>query len=122
MAGVHVKHGIADAAPLIRAPPAGVLTKRTAVRYALSHDQKLRGQGYAVRGLPSQIQGRVRAKLLELDAAGKLDDLRARPGNRLEVLRGDRQDQHSIRINDQWRVCFVWKNGDAFNVEVTDYH
>lgn len=86
--------------------------KRTAAIFA----------GYAVRGLPSQIQGRVRAKLLVLDAAGKLDDLRVPPGNRLEVLRGDRQGQHRIRINDQWRLCFVWHDGAAWDVEVADYH
>jgi proteic killer suppression protein len=57
-----------------------------------------------------------------LDAAGKLEDLRVPPGNRLEVLRGDRQGQHSIRINDQWRLCFVWRDGVAWDVEVADYH
>ena len=49
-------------------------------------------------------------------------DLRVPPGNRLEVLKGDRQGQHSIRINDQWRICFVWRRGDAFDVEIVDYH
>jgi proteic killer suppression protein len=66
--------------------------------------------GYAVRELPAQIQMRDRAKLLAIDAAAQLDDLRAPPGNRLETLRGDRQGQPSIRINDQWRLCFVWRN------------
>ena len=61
-------------------------------------------------------------KLRQLDAATELRDLMSPPGNRLEALRGDRQGQHSIRINDQWRICFVWKNGDAFEVEITDYH
>jgi proteic killer suppression protein len=53
---------------------------------------------------------------------GKLDDLRVPPGNRLEVPRGDRQGQHSFRINDQWRLCFVWHDGAAWDVEVADYH
>ena len=54
--------------------------------------------------------------------AVRLDDLRLPPANRLEVLRGDRKGQHSIRVNDQFRVCFVWKDGDAFDVEIIDYH
>lgn len=61
-------------------------------------------------------------KLAMLHAAAKLDDLAAPPGNRLEKLSGDREGQHSIRINDQWRICFVWKDGDAYDVEITDYH
>lgn len=61
-------------------------------------------------------------KLRMLDAAGSLDDLRVPPGNRLERLRGDRQGQHSIRINDQWRICFPWRGGDAHDVEIVDYH
>ncbi|MGH9365109.1 MAG: type II toxin-antitoxin system RelE/ParE family toxin, partial [Thermoanaerobaculia bacterium] len=54
--------------------------------------------------------------------AGRLDDLRVSPGNRLEALKKDRVGQHSIRINDQYRICFVWRSGDAYEVEVTDYH
>lgn len=61
-------------------------------------------------------------KLQLLNAAGSLDFLRVPPGNRLEALRGDRAGQHSIRINDQWRVCFIWANGNARNVEIVDYH
>ncbi len=57
-----------------------------------------------------------------LEAAGNLEDLRLPPGNRLEKLKGDRQGQHSIRINDQYRICFVWRDHDAYEVEVTDYH
>jgi proteic killer suppression protein len=78
--------------------------------------------GYAVRDLPQQIQRRARAKLLAIDAASLLDDLRIPPGNRLEALRGDRQGQFSIRINDQWRICFVWRNNEAWDVEIVDYH
>jgi proteic killer suppression protein len=61
-------------------------------------------------------------KLALLDAAESLDDLRVPPGNRLEKLTGDREGQYSIRINDQWRVCFRWSDGDAHDVEITDYH
>ena len=61
-------------------------------------------------------------KLLVLDAAERLDDLRMPPGNQLEKLVGDRQGQYSIRINDQWRICFRWKDGDALDVEVVEYH
>ena len=77
---------------------------------------------YAVRNLPMQIQRRARAKLLLIDAAGRLDDLRSPPGNRLEVLHGDRRGQHSVRVNDQWRICFIWRRGQAMAVEITDYH
>lgn len=61
-------------------------------------------------------------KLLQLDAALRLDTLRIPPGNRLEALRGDRAGQYSMRINDQWRICFVWRDGDAHHVEIADYH
>ncbi len=57
-----------------------------------------------------------------IDAAGRLADLRAPPGNRLEALRGGRRGQHSIRVNDRWRICFVWRDGAAWDVEVVDYH
>jgi proteic killer suppression protein len=57
-----------------------------------------------------------------LHRATTLEDLRIPPGNRLEALKGDRKGQHSIRVNDQYRVCFVWKSGDAFSVEIVDYH
>ena len=57
-----------------------------------------------------------------VDASESLDDLRVPPGNRLEKLKGNREGQHSVRVNDQWRVCFVWKDGDAHEVEVVDYH
>lgn len=61
-------------------------------------------------------------KLRMLDAAMRLSDLRVPPGNRLERLRGDRVGQHSIRINDRWRICFRWQEGDAYDVEIVDYH
>jgi proteic killer suppression protein len=74
------------------------------------------------RRLPEAIQRRALNKLALLNRAARLEDLRVPPGNRLEALRGSRAGQHSIRINDQWRVCFRWASGDAFDVEVCDYH
>jgi len=64
----------------------------------------------------------ARRKLRQLEIAGRLDDLRVPPGNRLEALKGDRSGQHSIRINDQWRICFYWEAEGAENVEIVDYH
>lgn len=68
------------------------------------------------------IRTQAERKLAMLHAARTLDFLRSPPGNRLETLRGDRRGQHSIRINDRWRICFRWSNGDAFEVEIVDYH
>lgn len=68
------------------------------------------------------IQRPVRRRLLFLHQARSLQDLAALPGSRLEKLAGDRKGQYSIRINDQWRICFMWKDGNAFEVEITDYH
>ena len=72
--------------------------------------------------LPQAIQKAAARNLEILDAARDLDDLRIPPGNRLEALSGDRRGQHSIRINEQWRVCFVWHDGNATDVEIVDYH
>ena len=72
--------------------------------------------------LPQNIQNIARKKLVILDAVTEIEDLRVPPGNRLEVLRGNRKGKHSIRINDQWRICFKWKDGDSYSVEITDYH
>lgn len=68
------------------------------------------------------IEAVARRKLRQLEIAGQLDDLRVPPGNRLEALKGDRSGQHSIRINDQWRLCFRWTKGAAEDVEIVDYH
>ncbi|GLQ93130.1 type II toxin-antitoxin system RelE/ParE family toxin [Dyella acidisoli] len=68
------------------------------------------------------IEGVARRKLAQLRAAATLDFLRVPPGNRLEALKGDRAGQYSIRINDQYRVCFIWKDGNAYNAEICDYH
>ena len=75
-----------------------------------------------VKGLSDKLQRAALRKLLILDASETLDDLRVPPGNRLEKLKGDRQGQYSIRVNDQWRICFEWSRGDASMAELTDYH
>jgi proteic killer suppression protein len=74
------------------------------------------------RRLPPDITRRATMRLRQLDAATRIDDLRMPPSNRLEALKGDRTGQYSIRINDQWRICFRFADGDAFDVEITDYH
>ncbi len=74
--------------------------------------------GHVVRRLPQDMQQVARRKLKQLDAARILDELKIPPGNRLEALKGDR----SIRINDQWRICFTWGNGEAEDVQIVDYH
>ena len=74
------------------------------------------------RRFPSNLHRIARRKLAILDAAERLEDLRIPPGNRLKKLSGDREGQYSIRINDQWRVCFRWSGGDAYDVEIADYH
>lgn len=72
--------------------------------------------------LPFNIQSKSRDKLAQIDAAIQVEDLRFPPGNRLEVLGGDRAGQFSIRINQQWRICFRWEAGNAFDLEIIDYH
>jgi toxin HigB-1 len=78
--------------------------------------------GLTPRGVGSDVVKRAKMKLALLDAAASLDFLRSPPGNRLEALKVDRVGQHSIRVNDQWRLCFVWRDGDAHDVEFCDYH
>jgi toxin HigB-1 len=70
----------------------------------------------------TEVQRRALRKLLILDAAARVEDLRVPPGNRLERLKGDRAGQYSIRINDQWRICFAWASGQATDVEIVNYH
>lgn len=79
-------------------------------------------RGRASRKLPADIQQRAVAKLALLNRAKSLDDLRNPPSNRLHALTGDRAGQHSVSINMQWRICFVFENGDAYGVEIVDYH
>ncbi|MGD2123309.1 MAG: type II toxin-antitoxin system RelE/ParE family toxin [Gemmatimonadota bacterium] len=77
---------------------------------------------HPVKKLGADVQRSALRKLRMLDAATVLEDLRVPPGNRLERLKGDREGQHSIRINRQWRICFCWRSGDAYDVEIVDYH
>ena len=84
----------------------------------LYYDRKTK----ATRSFPPELRRIARRKILFLHDAAELRDLRSPPGNKLEALRGDRNGSHSIRINDQWRVVFVWKGSDDYEVEVVDYH
>jgi len=79
-------------------------------------------RGKRSRKLPLDIQNTARRKLEYLHRARTLGDLAMPPGNRLEALKGDRKGQHSIRVNDQWRICFVWRAGNVQSVEIVDYH
>ena len=76
----------------------------------------------ASRRLSAEVQRVAYRKLVVIDAAESLNDLRIPPGNRLEKLKGNREGQHSIRVNEQWRICFRWKEGDSYDVEIADYH
>jgi proteic killer suppression protein len=88
-----------------------------------SKETKLIFEGFTSSHYPTDIQKVALRKLLILDAAGSINDLRVPPGNRLEKLKGDREGHHSIRINDQWRICFIWTDeGNASEVEIVDYH
>ncbi|MCF7646027.1 type II toxin-antitoxin system RelE/ParE family toxin [Bacillus subtilis] len=78
--------------------------------------------GKAPKGFPSDLLRSAIRKLTMIEHAVDLDDLRSPPGNRLEALKGDRKGQHSIRINDQWRICFIWTDAGAEQVEIVDYH
>ena len=78
--------------------------------------------GTPSRRLPADLQTVARRKLRMLNNAENLNDLRVPPANRLEALKGDRRGQYSIRINDQWRICFRWADGDAHHVQIVDYH
>ncbi|MBK3745379.1 type II toxin-antitoxin system RelE/ParE family toxin [Paraburkholderia aspalathi] len=78
--------------------------------------------GKAPKGFPAYLLRSTLRKLTMIDNVVVLDDLRSPPGNRLEALKGDRKGQHSIRINDQWRICFVWTDAGAEQVEIVDYH
>jgi proteic killer suppression protein len=75
-----------------------------------------------IKGIPNDIVKAANRKLMQIHNARNLGDLRAPPGNRLERQSADRKGQHSIRINDQWRICFRWRDGDAHDVEIVDYH
>ncbi len=83
--------------------------------------KKIFGRKFSKK-LSTSIQENSRKKLVILDAATSINDLRIPPVNRLEELKDNRKGQHSIRINNQWGICFEWKNGNAYNVEIVDYH
>ena len=78
--------------------------------------------GSRSRKTPPDVAKRAIVKLFLIDTVTRIEDLRVPPGNRLEALKGDRTGQHAIRVNDQWRICFVWREGDAYDVEFCDYH
>ncbi|MDR3435434.1 type II toxin-antitoxin system RelE/ParE family toxin [Telmatospirillum sp.] len=78
--------------------------------------------GKTPKGTPADLVARTQRKLAMIDQATQLEDLRVPPSNSLEALKGDRAGQLSIRVNDQWRICFVWQDGDAHDVEFCDYH
>lgn len=105
------------------------LGRYTVTWYSLLVIRSFRGKvgedlwgGRTPKGFPAMLVRPALRKLSMLHAAISLEDLAAVPGNRLEKLRGDRQGQHSVRINDRWRICFVWQGNDAHDVEVCDYH
>ena len=79
-------------------------------------------RGHAPRNIPADVARRAVHKLFLLDTVTRLEDLRVPPGNRLEALSADRRGQHAIRVNDQWRICFVWRDGGPHEVEFVDYH
>ncbi|MBO6535248.1 MAG: type II toxin-antitoxin system RelE/ParE family toxin [Balneolaceae bacterium] len=89
--------------------------------FADKETEKIFERSYSKK-LPENIQRRAYRKLLQIDLMSSVEELRSPPGNRLEKLSGNREGQHSIRINNQWRICFIWKDSDAFEVEIIDYH
>jgi toxin HigB-1 len=92
------------------------------IRSFASREAERIWEGRRSRRLPGDIQETAMRRLRSLDAAEHLDDLRSPPGNRLEALLGDRRGQYSMRINHQWRLCFRWSDGHAYDVEICDYH
>ncbi len=89
--------------------------------FADKHTHQLYLTGKSKR-IPADVIGRAVRRLEFIDLAANLDDLKVPPSNRLHALKGDREGLFSISINDQWRICFLWENGDAYEVEITDYH
>ena len=92
------------------------------IRSFADRETTLVWSGRRSRKLPAEIQSVALRKLRMLNQAKRLSDLRVPPANRLESLKGDREGQHSIRVNRQWRICFVWREGGASDVEIVDYH
>jgi proteic killer suppression protein len=89
--------------------------------FADKETEKIYHRNYSKK-FPEEIQQRAYRKMLQIDLMTELKELQSPPGNRLEKLKGNRDGQHSIRINQQWRICFKWQEGDAFDVEIVDYH
>ncbi|MBI4979082.1 MAG: type II toxin-antitoxin system RelE/ParE family toxin [Spirochaetes bacterium] len=87
-----------------------------------SHETELIWDGFFSKKYPPHIQALALRKLRMLNSSRSMNDLMVPPSNKLEKLHGDRKNQHSIRINGQWRICFVWSNGDCYHVEIMDYH
>lgn len=109
--------------------PAITIDVNNVVRYCFSMINSFKGKetekifsGKFSSKLPQEIQRLAARKLDYLDSAGELEDLRSPPGNRLEALKDNRAGQYSVRINDQWRICFVWRDNNAYDVEIVDYH
>ena len=92
------------------------------IRSYRDRDSQAVAQRLRVAKLPANVQRGAQRKLMLLNNAKTINDLRIPPGNRLEALSGDRNGQYSIRINNQWRICFVWSDGNAYQVEIVDYH
>jgi proteic killer suppression protein len=99
-----------------------IVTLGPAIKSFASRDTETLFRGRFSRRLPGDLQRRALRKLSSVHAAVALGELRRIPGNRLEKLKGARSGQHSVRINDQWRICFVWQDGDAYEVKIVDYH
>jgi proteic killer suppression protein len=91
------------------------------ITFACKETEKI-WEGKHSRKLPADVQDRALVKLRWINAAAEIEDLRVPPSNHLEMLKGKRMEQHSIRINKQWRICFVFRNGNAYEVEIVDYH
>ena len=92
------------------------------IRSYLGRDTQAVAERHRVRRFSESLQRLAQRKLILINNSKDLNDLRVPPGNRLEALTGDRAGQHSIRINRQWRICFIWVDGDAYEVEIVDYH
>jgi proteic killer suppression protein len=100
----------------------GAITFSGMIRSFANDLARLAWERLTAKGVPMDILKVAYRKLMQIQNAQTLDDLRSPPGNRLEPLKGKRKGQHSIRVNDQWRVCFRWRDGDAYDVEICDYH
>jgi proteic killer suppression protein len=92
------------------------------IRTFRNRDTERAFKGARVRSLPQDIRRRVQRQLIRVHTVVDLLELNTPPSNRLEALKGDRKGQWSVRVNDQWRICFEWKDGDAYDVEIVDYH